>query len=99
MATEENKVVFDCLDLLNRLPMCMAWRNNQINVRGRRFNGKVGVSDIIGCYKGRFLGVECKTKDGVLSPEQHEFLARIRGIGGIAIVATGVDDIIKELGL
>ena len=48
--------------------------------------GKKGSSDILGCLPdGRFLAVEVKTPTGRL--EQSASLERIRGLGGVAIVA------------
>jgi hypothetical protein len=53
-----------------------------------------GSADILGCLPGgRFLAIEVKAPDGRLSPEQREFLADIRGLGGIAIVARSYRDI------
>jgi hypothetical protein len=50
--------------------------------------GKKGSADILGCLPdGRFLAVECKSKGGRLSPEQSAFLEKVRGMGGLAIVA------------
>jgi hypothetical protein len=50
--------------------------------------GKVGSSDIIGLLPdGKFLAVEVKTPHGRLSPEQSAFLEKVRGLGGVAIVA------------
>jgi hypothetical protein len=47
-----------------------------------------GSADILGCLPGgKFLAVETKAPAGRLSPEQLEFLEKIRGIGGVAIVA------------
>ena len=50
--------------------------------------GKKGSADILGVLPdGRFLAVECKSPTGRLTPEQSAFLERIRGLGGVAIVA------------
>ena len=50
--------------------------------------GKKGSSDIIGILPdGKFLAVECKSRNGRLSPEQSAFLEKVRGSGGVAIVA------------
>jgi len=56
-----------------------------------------GWSDIVGCYKGRFLAVEVKGPDGKLTPEQMAFLLRVRDEGGIAVVARDVMDVAKAL--
>lgn len=55
-----------------------------------------GVSDIIGLTsKGRFLAVEVKMKGGKVSPEQLEFIERVKEKKGIALIAYSIDDIIK----
>jgi hypothetical protein len=46
-----------------------------------------GSSDILGCLPdGRFLAIEVKARSGYLSPEQKQFLAEIRGLGGLAVM-------------
>lgn len=57
--------------------------------------GLKGVSDILGCYKGRFLAIEVKRPSGKLSPDQELFLNHVRENGGIALVARSIDDIIN----
>ena len=57
----------------------------------------VGCPDILGIYKGKFLGIEVKTKSGKLSERQALFIEQINLEGGIAFVARSVDDVIKEL--
>jgi len=61
--------------------------------------GTKGVPDILGIYKGQFLGIEVKTEKGKVSPEQEQFLAAIRQNGGIGFVARNLDDVIENLGL
>jgi Holliday junction resolvase len=48
--------------------------------------GRSGVPDIICCFGGRFLAIECKAgKNKPTQLQQHE-IARIRAAGGIALV-------------
>ena len=61
--------------------------------------GAKGVSDILGCYKGRFLAIEVKTPGGRTSPEQERFLANVNDAGGIAFVAHSIYDVIEKLEL
>ena len=61
--------------------------------------GKVGIADVI-CitHGGKYTAIEVKTpKKGVLSPAQVEFLRDVRKAGGIAMVATSVDDVVRLL--
>jgi hypothetical protein len=78
------------------------WRNNTGVTRiGRRFIrfGYPGSSDWLGiCPDGRFLAVECKRPEGGrLTAKQRDFLDCIRRYGGVALVVTGVNDLLEKL--
>lgn len=61
-----------------------------------------GSADLLGCLPGgRFLAVEVKAPGGRLSPEQQQFLAEVRGLGGLAVVARDwkeIDQALREAG-
>lgn len=48
--------------------------------------GGSGVPDIIGCYQGRFFGIECKAGKNKPTPLQEKNLTDISNNGGIAVV-------------
>jgi len=48
--------------------------------------GKSGVPDIVGCYKGRFFGIECKAGKNTPTELQKNQLRLIAQAGGIAMV-------------
>jgi len=48
--------------------------------------GKAGVPDIIGCYKGRFFGIECKAGKNKPTVLQEKNLKEIADCGGISLV-------------
>lgn len=48
--------------------------------------GSSGVPDIVGCYRGRFFGIECKAKGNKPTELQKMNLNKIEGVGGIALV-------------
>ena len=48
--------------------------------------GKGGVPDIIGCYEGKFFGIECKAKKNKPTALQEKNLKDIKDTGGIALV-------------
>ena len=48
--------------------------------------------DYIGCYKGRFFAIEAKKPGGKPTAQQAIFLREVYKAGGIAIVATYVED-------
>ena len=51
---------------------------------------KVGVPDLLVCYKGRFLGLEVKNETYQPSPLQLHHLKMIKKAGGIAYVVRSV---------
>jgi Holliday junction resolvase len=56
--------------------------------------GASGVPDIICCYKGRFIGIECKAGKGKTTALQEKNIAQIIAQGGLAMVVneTNVED-------
>ena len=48
--------------------------------------GASGVPDILVCYKGRFIGIECKAQGNTPTTLQAEHMRRIRLGGGMAVV-------------
>jgi len=65
------------------------WRHNQVAVRGRKFVGEPGCSDILGYHRktGQFLACEVKGPGDSLSDDQEEFLLKVADAGGKAVVA------------
>jgi penicillin-binding protein-related factor A (putative recombinase) len=60
---------------------------------------KKGVSDIIGCYKGRFFAIEVKRPGRSPTEEQAKFLNQVSRAGGIALTAWCVEHVIVALDL
>ena len=48
--------------------------------------GRSGVPDIVACYKGKFIGIECKAGKGVPTALQLRELRLIEEAGGISMV-------------
>jgi Holliday junction resolvase len=48
--------------------------------------GRAGITDIIGCLDGQFLGIECKAGKGTTTALQERELTRIQNAGGYALV-------------
>jgi len=95
--TSEGRVKADVLCYLKRRGF-FAWNNPTgcVRVAPDRFIrfGKVGSSDIIGVLPdGRFLAVETKTPKGKPTPEQTAFLEKVRGLGGVAILARSFQEL------
>ena len=55
--------------------------------------GTTGVPDIICCYKGRFIGLECKLPGGRLTELQKRAIEKINRAGGIACRVESVEDV------
>jgi len=49
--------------------------------------GRSGIPDIIGCYQGRFIAIECKAGKGQLTALQARELDAIKATGGFTFVA------------
>jgi hypothetical protein len=95
--TPENRVKAEVLRYLKvRRIYCWSNPSGAVRIRPGKFMsfGLKGSSDILGLLPGgRFLAVECKAAHGRLSPEQRQFLADIKALGGMAIVARSYRDI------
>jgi Holliday junction resolvase len=48
--------------------------------------GNAGVPDILVCYKGKFIGIECKAGRGQTTALQDKHLEDIKRAGGISLV-------------
>ena len=48
--------------------------------------GRSGVPDIVGCYQGKFFGIECKAGKNTATPLQQINLDDIEKQNGIALV-------------
>jgi Holliday junction resolvase len=48
--------------------------------------GSSGVPDIVCCYQGRFIGIECKAGKGKTTALQDKNLTAISEAGGVAMV-------------
>ena len=56
-----------------------------------------GTSDIIACFRGKFIAVEVKCGRNKPSDEQIDFGRVVNRAGGIFLVAYDIDTVIKEL--
>lgn len=86
---------------LGALPGVRVWRNNvgEAVFKGRRvrYGLAIGSADLIACVDGRFCAIEVKGPSGHVRPEQERWLAAVRRIGGVAVVARSVDDALEAV--
>lgn len=67
------------------------WIQNNLAVKGRKFIGRRGQSDLVGFTKfGQFLACEIKTLNDRLSNDQIDFLNDVKKAGGVAYIACQV---------
>lgn len=71
-----------------------------VGILSRRwYNATLRKSEIIKPPMGQFLAIEVKRLGKKATADQVAFLAAVRANGGIAFVATSVDDVRRELGI
>lgn len=56
-----------------------------------------GIPDLIGCYKGHFIGVEVKVGKGKPSPIQEVKIRQINNAGGYGIVTWDLETVEKMI--
>ena len=61
--------------------------------------GRAGIPDIICCFGGRFIAIECKAGKGVTTALQDRELAAIRTAGGMtmAVNETNIQELKEKL--
>ena len=96
----EHKIQELILDWL-KLNGYFVWRNN-VGFKGHVHYGLKGSSDILGIATsdksfGRFLAIEVKDHNGVVSEEQQKFIDAVNDHGGIAFVARSLGEVVEYL--
>lgn len=66
-------------------------------MQGGSNNPSTGVPDILTCIKGRFVAIEVKTPTGKLTKIQQYQIDQINKSGGVAFVATSLENVRMEL--
>ena len=106
MGKPENNVQSAILEWLGYKPNCMFFRVNTMGVfdpvkkiyRPLRGVGYVkGAPDIMVCYKGKGIAIECKSEKGRQTPDQEAFQASWEAAGGMYILTKDVDTVISRM--
>ena len=88
---------------LGGVPGLVLWRNNcgvlpQQDGRRIRYGvGNPGGADLIGCFHGRFVAVEIKTRVGKQTKEQRDFQQCVERNGGIYMLVRSTDQAVRQV--
>jgi penicillin-binding protein-related factor A (putative recombinase) len=101
---KESDIQKSILDYLSLIPGCFVFRTNNIGVPLRDSSGKTsfrpspvkGLSDILCCFKGRFIALEVKRPKGKVTQHQTRFLNQVKESGGVGAVVHSIEEV-KEL--
>lgn len=58
---------------------------------------KIGTPDILVCYKGKFIALECKNENGSTSKLQEYQIKKIKNAGGLAYVVRDIKQVMDIL--
>ena len=90
----ERAIQNDILVAITALPGAFFWRANTgaaFTESGRVIKFNVpGTPDILGCYRGQFIGIEVKSRRGTQRQSQERFQTMLERAGGRYIVARSV---------
>lgn len=99
----ETALLSAILDTLRRVPGIRVMRNAVGSAKKGKAYVKFGLGtgspDIVGFTTtgARFIGLEVKAPDGVVSAEQVQWLADLRASGGFGAVVRSVDEAVKAV--
>jgi len=103
MATPEGKIKSAIVKFLNTIPGMLVIpisTTGMYDVTRRRYRRspmRLGTSDLLVCYRGRFGAIEVKTPKKYPTKEQREFLEDVKRAGGFAFVARSIEDVQRGL--
>ena len=96
LKVKESDVLRAVLDYLGYAKI-FHYRNNSggfKNEQGRFFRfGARGSPDVIVVYRGKYIGIECKSSEGKQSESQREFQQRLEDAGGVYLLVRSVDEV------
>ena len=97
---ETQKTILDYLNTIGALAIKI-YNGGIFNPKNHKYffpyQNQYGVSDIIACYKGKFIAIEVKSPGRKPTEFQLEFLEKVKKSGGIAIWTDNIDDVINVL--
>lgn len=97
----ESRIVAEVLVAVSAINGGMFWRNNTgaLPLPGGRMIrfGLPGSGDILGCYRGRAVAIECKTDVGRQTQRQFRFQAAWESAGGLYVLARSAQDAVDAI--
>ena len=87
---KESELIKRIENYLKTVPELFFWKEH-----GGMY-GTAGIPDIIVCYKGRFIGLECKVGKNTATVLQEQTIKQILRAGGYALVVRSVEEV-KEI--
>lgn len=87
---KESELIKKISDYLKSVPDLFFWKEH-----GGMY-GTAGIPDIIICYRGRFIGLECKVEKNKPTVLQSLTIRRILQAGGYAMIVRTVEEV-KQL--
>lgn len=102
MSDNESKLVYECMREIGK--SAAVFRTNAGNIKlpnGKVFHGlPKGFSDILVILPGgRAAYIECKVGKNTTSPEQEQFISRMRELGALAGTAYTVEQAAQICGI
>lgn len=101
---KEHEIQKAILEFLQYRPDTFAWGNKtqgtydpKSGVWRKNPSALLGVSDILGVYRRKFLAIEVKSRTGEATENQIRFLENINIAGGIAFIARSIDEVEQRL--
>ena len=88
----ESVLVRKIIAYLKTLSSCYWYRTH-----GGTFASRVGIPDLLICYRGVFVGIEVKIKPNTPTPLQKIEIAKINLAGGVSGVAYSLEDVVTIL--
>ena len=97
---DTQKAILDYLNTIGAVAIKI-YNGGIFNPKNQRYffpyQNQYGVSDIIACYKGKFIAIEVKSPGRKPTDFQLEFLQRVKNCGGIGIWTDNIDEVINVL--
>lgn len=101
MISSEAVVQAEILLAIGCVPGLLVWRNNTGKLQDRTGRvvsfGLLGSPDIIGCYRGRFIGIEVKSSIGKQRTAQINFQRAFERSGGVYVIARSPADALAAI--